>query len=158
MPSTSRRSVLASLGIVALAGCGFRSDGGPPAGSLRFVNEHELPHAISMQVTGVGATPGHGPSDVQGTVTVPPAQRDLSASTVVRPGETQTYEAIFTEAAWYGVAFHLDGQLPADNAGEVKYYPAPRDDERGHVLVGKVYRSGEFSWVVSATENPGPFG
>ena len=160
MPSINRRSLLASVGTVAaagLAGCGLRGNVGPPAGSLQFVNEHAVPHAISMRVVGVGAEPGHGPDEVEGDVLVPPSQRTLTASTTVQPGETQTYESVFTEDAWYGVEFTLDGIRPADNAGQVKFNPAPTGGETGSVLVGKVYASGEFSWVVSATEDPGSF-
>jgi len=160
MPSATRRSILASLGtagLTVLAGCGFNEADEPSAGSLQFVNEHELPHAVSMRVTGVGSTPGDGPDEVEGDPIVPPGQRGLRASTVVRPTETQTYEGVFTEPVWYGVEFTVDGELPDDNAGQVKYYPAPRNDEPGSVLVGKVYESGEFSWIVRSTADPGAF-
>lgn len=160
MPSTSRRSLLASLGTVTvagLAGCSLGRNDRPPAGGLQFVNDHDLPHAVSMRVTGVGTEPGDGPSEVRGDPVVPQPQRQLSASTVVQPGETQTYETIFTEEVVYGVEFTLDGELPEDNAGQITFTPAPDDGERGYFLGGKVYQSGEFSWVVSSTGNPGPF-
>ncbi|MFB6087937.1 MAG: hypothetical protein ABEJ85_05395 [Haloarculaceae archaeon] len=160
MPSTTRRSVLASLGAVAvgsIAGCNAVGSADPPAGSLRFVNDHDLPHAIRMEVTDVGDAPGDGPAAVTGDPIVPPAQRTLTASTVVDPGETQTYESVFTEPVWYAVQFTVDGREPENDAGITAFHPAPADGESGSTLTGKVYSSGEFSWVVGSTENPGPF-
>lgn len=160
MPSISRRSLLASLGtasIAGLAGCNLDRNDRPSAGSLRFVNEHDLPHAVSMRVTDVGTELGDGPGTVQGDPVVPESQRQLSASTVVHPGETQTYETIFTEEVVYGVEFTLDGELPENNAGQIPFHPAPEDGERGTFLGGKIYQSGEFPWVISSTRNPGPF-
>lgn len=160
MPSISRRSLLASLGTIglaSLAGCSLQGDNRPPAGSLQFVNEHDLPHAISMRVTGVGAEPGDRPGAVDGEVAVPQAQRRLSAATVVQPDETQTYETIFTEDVWYGVKFTVDGEQPDDNTGVVTFNPAPDESDRRSLLRGKVYQSGEFSWEASSTENLGPF-
>lgn len=160
MPSIHRRTFLTSVGSVALAGLAGCSTGGsesPPAGSLRFVNEHTVPHAITMRVSGVGSTPEDtsGPGD--GDPIVPPAQRELTASTTVPPESSQTYESVFTESVWYGVEFTVDGELPEDDAGETSYRPAPTADEAGNILVGKVYPSGEFSWVISTTDNPGAF-
>ena len=110
-----------------------------------------------MRVTGVGTEPGDGPSEVTGDVVVPRPQRELSATTVVDPGETQVYERIFTEAVWYGVAFIIDGELPEDEAGQVQFYPAPTDGERGSVLGARIDGAGKLSWVVSSTGNPGMF-
>lgn len=159
MPSTTRRTVLASLGAVALggaSGCASLTSDDPPAGSLRFRNDHVLPHAITMRVAAVGSSPGDRPGDVGGEATVPPAQRTLAASTVVDPGATQTYDAVFTEPVWYAVRFAVDGRTPAD--GRLTFHPAPSDDERGTMLTARVSPSGEFSWIVSATGNAGPFG
>ena len=160
MPSSRRRSFLASLGTVtvaSIAGCSRNGTDEPPAGSLQFENESDLPHAVSMRVMGVGTEPGDGPSEVEGDAPVPQPQRQLTASTVVQPGEKRTYETIFTEDVWYGVEFRLDGDVPGNNAGLVRFNPAPSDDERGSVLGGVVFKSGEFSWMVSSTDNPGPF-
>ena len=163
MPSTTRRALLAALGTAGgagLAGCSGLGTGGtddPPAGSLRFENDHDLPHAVSMRVTGVGTEPGDGPSEVTGEPIVPNTQRELSATTVVEPGETQVYEGIFAEAVWYGVAFTLDGDPPEDEAGHVQFYPAPTDGERGAILGARIDRAGKLSWVVSSTGNPGRF-
>lgn len=159
MPSTDRRSFVASLGTVAtvgLAGCGLGGESEPPAGSLRIENNHDLPHGIRMRVTGVGSEPGDGPNEVEGDVVVPAPQRQLTAGTVVQPGETQTYETVFTEPVWYGVAFHVDDESPG-NAGKVKYNPAPTDGAQGSVLGGRVGQGGEFTWVVTATNDLGPF-
>jgi hypothetical protein len=156
----NRRSFLASAGLGALgatAGCALPESTGPPAGSLRFVNEHSVPHGIAMRVTGVGSGPGDAPGAVEGDPIVPPAQRELTATAVVDPGETRTYEGVFTEPVWYGVEFSLDGTVPG-NGGAVAFHPAPQDGETAEFLTGRVYESGEFSWVVSATEDDGPFG
>lgn len=122
------------------------------------MNEHSVPHAISMQVTGVGSSPGNGPGEVQGDPIVPPTQRKLSASTVVKPGETQTYEGVFTEPVWYAVQFTLDGEEPTNTSGIVVWSPASVDGGSWEFLTGKVHESSEFSWVVSTTEDSGPFG
>ena len=160
MPSMDRRRVLASVGTVtvgSLAGCGTVGEQSPPAGSLRFENDHSLPHSVRCEVTGVGTTPGEGAGDVTGTATVPAPQRDLTASTTVAPGESQTYERVFTEPVWYGVQFTLDGERPADNAGTTRFNPAAADGGTWELLVGHVYESGEFSWEVHATDDAGPF-
>jgi len=160
VPSTSRRTLLASLGSVAvggLAGCASLRSDRPPAGSLRFENDHDLPHAITMRVTDVGSDPGNGPDAVVGDPVVTPAQRNLTASTTVEPGERRTYEGVFTEPVWYAVAFMVDGRAPANDAGVTAFHPAPSTDERGSFLSGSVYASGDFSWVVSSTGDDGPF-
>jgi hypothetical protein len=120
MPSNSRRTFLAALGTATLtsfAGCGLSGDGDIPAGSLRFVNDRDLPHLIAMRVTGVGTRPGDGPNEVEGDPTVPQTQRELTASTVVQPGTTQAYEEIFTYDVWYGIEFTVDGNRPENDAG-----------------------------------------
>lgn len=155
-----RRTLLASLGAAAaggLAGCETPGSGAASAGSLRFENDHDLPHAIRLEVTGVGTDPGVDTGAVTGTVTAPPAQRDLTATATVDPGERETYERVFTERAWYGVQFTLDGEEPANDAGRTAFHPAPPDGDTGNVLAGRVYESSEFSWVVSSTENLGSF-
>ena len=103
MPSPTRRSLLTALGTVtvgSLAGCTELFDDSPPAGSLRFENSHTLPHSIRFEVTGVGAEPGEGAGDVTGDVIAPPTQRNLTASATVSPGDTETYESVFTEPVW----------------------------------------------------------
>lgn len=161
MPELRRRSVLATVGAAALgslAGCGGVEDDRPPAGSLQFVNDHALPHSIGMRVADVGTAPGDDPGTVRGDPPIPPVHRDISSSTVLDPDETETYEGIFTADVWYAVRFTVDGEEPENDAGSVAFHPAPGDDERGTFLGGKIYASGEFSWVVSATDDPGPFG
>jgi len=160
MPSPTRRSLLTALGTVtvgSLAGCTELFDDSPPAGSLRFENSHTLPHSIRFEVTGVGDEPGEGPGDVTGDVIAPPTQRNLTASTTVSPGDTETYESIFTEPVWYGVQFRLDGDVPENNAGTTVFNPADADGGSWEILTGRVYDSGEFSWVISTTDNAGRF-
>ena len=159
VPSTRRR-LLASLGAAALgglAGCSALGAGEPPAGSLRFRNDHSVPHEISLRVLDVGAEPGEGPGEVTGRSPAPRPQRRLTTTATVRPGETQTYEGVFTYADWYGVQFTVDGAEPENDAGRTAFNPAPADREYGNFLVGRVYESGGFSWVVSTTRNPGAF-
>ncbi|WP_254838694.1 hypothetical protein [Natronomonas marina] len=158
MSSPNRRSLLTSLGAVTvggLAGCTSLLDREPPAGSLRF--ENDLPHAIRFEVTGVGTEPGEEPGGVTGDVTVPPAQRELTASAAVDAGTGETYEGVFTEPVWYGVRFELDGEPPENDAGETAFNPAGVDGGTTEYLTGKVYESGKFSWVVSSTDDAGRF-
>ncbi|MFC4553067.1 MULTISPECIES: hypothetical protein [Halorussus] len=160
MPSANRRLLLTSLGSVAvgsLAGCTGVTSDELPAGSLRFENEHELPHVIAMRVTDIGSGPGDGPGAVVGHPSVVPAQRNLSASASVEPGESKTYEGVFTEPVWYAVQFTVDGRKPHEETCATVFHPAPANEKDGTFLSGKVYDSGEFSWVVSSTENEGSF-
>jgi hypothetical protein len=160
MPSSTRRSLLAAFGALTaggVAGCSSVSNDDPPAGSLRFRNDHDLPHDVRIRVTGVGTAPGEEPGSVTGDPTVIPSQRELRASTVVDPGETETYENVFTAEVWYGVRFTVDGEDPEHDAGRTAFHPAPEGDDPGSYLSGRIYESGEFSWVVSTTGNPGPF-
>lgn len=159
MPSTTRRSLLVTLGaaIGSLSGCTTDQSDNPPAGSLRFVNEHTVPHSVTMRTTGVGSEPGDEPGAVRGNPIVPPAQRDLTASTTIEPDETQTYENVFTGDVWYAVRFTVDGEMPEHDGGATTFSPAPSDGESGTILSGRISSSGEFSWVISSTENSGSF-
>jgi hypothetical protein len=124
---------------------------------LRFINDAALPHSIRVEVSGVGAEPGDGAGDVTGDVIVPPGQRNLTASTTVSPGATETYEGVFTEPVWYGVQFWLDGERPEDNAGTTRFNPTAANGGTWEILAGHIYESGEFSWEVRSTDNPGQF-
>ncbi|WP_254824061.1 hypothetical protein [Haloglomus halophilum] len=164
-PSTSRRRFLAALGTTAtatLAGCSALTGSGddPPAGSLRFENRHSVPHSIRVEVAGVGTAPGDGQGEVQGEPDPPvrESQRTLTATGAVDPEETALYERVFTAPVWYAVRFRLDGKRLEDGAGTVAFGPAPGDDERGSFLGAEVSETGEFTWVVTSTGNPGPFG
>ncbi|MFB6253449.1 MAG: hypothetical protein ABEI06_02445 [Halobacteriaceae archaeon] len=161
MPSINRRSLLGSCSVAimsSIAGCAnLLGQSSPPAGSLKFVNDHTVPHSITMRVIDVGSQPGEAPGTVSGKISVVPEQRELSASMVVEPGNTNVYPEIFTASVWYAVRFTIDGRQPQDSAGKVAFNPAPQGDKNGSILVGKVYPSGEFSWVISRTENMGSF-
>lgn len=160
MPSTDRRSLLASLSTLpalCLAGCSVVQSTRPPAGSLRFENDDRLPHAITVRVVDVGSEPGEEPGSTVGTVTVPPAQRTLTASTTVAPGERLTYEEVFTESVWYAVQFEVDGLEPADDAGTTTFHPTPPGRESGRFLSGTVFQSGDFSWGIGGTDDLGRF-
>lgn len=162
MPST-RRAFLTAAGttvMATLAGCSDLSGSDePPAGSLRFANDHSVPHAIRLSVVDVGGAPGDDSGAVQGEPDspVPPSLRTLTATATVDPGETTVYGDVFREPLWYAVRFDLDGERPEDGAGETAFHPAPPDRDRGNVLGGEVSMGGEFSWVVSSTGNLGRF-
>jgi hypothetical protein len=158
--ATRRRSVLGAIGTVLLgsvAGCSVLGDERPAAGSLRFVNDDDLPHVVSMQVTGAGADPGEEPGTVTGEVTVPPSQRSLEASASVEPGDRRTYQSVFTEPVWYGIRFRLDGRVPENDAGATVFHPAPPDADAGRFLVGRVGADGRLSWTISSTGDTGTF-
>ncbi|WP_440992268.1 hypothetical protein [Haloarchaeobius baliensis] len=157
----NRRSLLTSLGtlgVTGVAGCSGLLDEDVPAGSLRFENRDSLPHVIGMSVVDVGSDSETGSDgyDVTGEVTVRPGQRELTASQSVAPGETRTFRDVFTESVYYLVEFTLDGEHPEDG-GTIPFNPSPPDREYDNVLGGVVYASGEFSWQVSSTDNPGRF-
>lgn len=160
MPSLTRRSVLATVWAVTaggLAGCGALSDRSPPAGSLRFVNDHDLPHSIRLAVTDVGAEPGSEPGEVAGDAVAPPMQRNLTVTEQLSPNESTLYEDVFTEPIYYGVQFFLDGSAPEDTGGPVAFNPSESGGENGALLGGRVDRSGELSWVISSADNSGRF-
>jgi hypothetical protein len=160
MVALDRRTLLTAAGSVSLgslAGCTDLLSRSPPAGSLRFENDHDLPHTIRLEVTGVGAEPSDGPGEVTGDVTVPPAQRTLTASTTVEPGESETYEGVFTEPVWYGVQFTLDGDVPDNDSGTTVFNPVGNAGDSWTLLGGQVSGAGDFSWVISSTENSGRF-
>ncbi|ELZ11639.1 hypothetical protein C479_07241 [Halovivax asiaticus JCM 14624] len=157
-----RRTVLASIGVlwtVGIGGCSQLrpgdSTGDLPAGTLQFENRDALPHTIGFSIGDVGTdvettADGH---DVTGETAVPHQQRRMTAASSVAPGETQTFDEIFTEPAYYLVEFTLDGTPPDDTARAV-YNPAP--DGGYNTLTGRVDSTGSFTWLVSATDDPGP--
>lgn len=162
MPST-RRTFLAATGATVstmLAGCSdlSRSDE-PPAGSLRFSNDHSVPHAIRLSVVDVGGAPGDDSGEVQGEpdTAVPPSLRTLSTTAAIDPGETVVYEDVFAEPVWYAVRFDIDGERPEDGAGGTAFHPVPPTRDRGRLLGGTVSTGGEFSLVVSSTGDLGRF-
>ena len=161
MPSTRRAFLTATAATVTatLAGCSELSDSDePPAGSLRFVNEHSVPHTIRLSVADVGGAAGPDPGEVQGEPDppVPRSLRTLTATASVDPGETAVYEDVFREPVWYAVRFDLDGERPDSGAGEVAFHPAPPARDRGNVLGAEV-SAGGFTWVISSTGNLGRF-
>lgn len=157
----NRRALLASLssvGLVALAGCSSFQRDDIPAGSFQLENQDDLPHVIGMSVIDVGAEAetDAGGYSVSGDVTVRPQQRELTASSSVAPGETQTFRDVFTESVYYLVEFTVDDDRP-ETGGRVPFTPSPPDRAYNNVLRGVVYASGEFSWEVRATDNAGRF-
>jgi len=143
---------------MGLAGCSSLQQGDVPAGSLQFENQDDLPHVIGMSVIDIGTEAG---TDADGysvscEATVRPQQRELTTSSSIAPGETQTFQDVFTESVYYLLEFTLDGDLP-ETGGKVPFNPSPPDREYDNFLGGVVYASGEFSWEVSTTDNAGRF-
>ncbi|MFD1513334.1 hypothetical protein [Halomarina rubra] len=159
----NRRALLAmvgALGASTLAGCSTFGDADLPAGTLRFVNDDDLPHTVGFEVTAVGAEPGDdGPGSVTGDAdaVVPERQRELTASVALDAGESRTYEDVFAYPVWYGVRFTVDGEDPDNDSGRTAYNPAPPDWDTGRVLGGRVYEDGDLGYFVSGTSNPGSF-
>ncbi|MFC7135394.1 MULTISPECIES: hypothetical protein [Salinibaculum] len=159
MPSRTRRGFLASLGTAGLAGVAgctaFGSDD-IPAGSLQFVNEDVLSHEFTMQVVAVGTEYDRDAREVVGDPAVSRVIAERRTTAVLDANTTRTYEDVFSEPVWYTVQFTFDGEVP-ENGGQVSFHPAPEDDGRGTYLGAKVFEYGEVTWVVSATDNAGPF-
>lgn len=156
MPSTTRRRLLAGLSatsLVGLAGCPSVTTSGPPAGSLRFRNDDDVPHVLTLRVTDVGTNRGEDPGTVTGEPIVTPGQQSLTASTSIQPGEQRTYESVFTRSLWYAVEFAVDGEPPREEVGEVTFNPAPATADSGRFLTAKVDESGRFGWLITTTEN-----
>ncbi|UPV75675.1 hypothetical protein M0R89_06325 [Halorussus limi] len=156
-----RRALLTSLstvGVTGLTGCSDILNDDIPAGSLQFENRDDLPHVIGVSVVDVGAEPRSEPDryGVAGDVSAPPQQRELTASSSVAPGETQTFKNIFTEPVYYLVEFTVDGTVP-ETGGRIPFNPSPSGREYDNVLMGVVYASGEFSYGISSTGNAGRF-
>ena len=156
----SRRAYLAAGGTtlaVALAGCGTADTQDPPAGSLRFENRHNLPHQISIAVTGAGAERG----EERGTVTGEPegllGQPSFTATTVLDPETDRMYEDVFTAAVYYAVRHTVDGDVPEHSPARIAFNPAPPDRDRGSILGVEITQDGAFGWTILSTDNPGPF-
>ncbi|WP_181686320.1 hypothetical protein [Halorhabdus salina] len=81
----------------------------------------------------------------------------MTAATTVTPGDSQTYDGIFTESAWYEIEFTLDGELLDKSLGTTRFNPAAVVGGSYEYLTGHVYESGEFSWEVRTTDTAGPF-
>lgn len=160
MPSHTRRRFLTGFGTTALAGlagCAEFTSSRPPAGSLRFVNDDEVPHELRIQVIDVGSEPADDPDAVAGEVTVPRGQRELRATATVQPGEEQTYETTFTEPVWYAIEFTLDDERPGDGRGTTRFHPAPPGRDNGRFLIGRVDGAGMFGGKTVATSDLGSF-
>ena len=165
MPSPDRRSFLKAVGTtgigLSVAGCSgldpTDSENAPPAGSLSFRNNHSVPHEIGLEVLDVGTTIGEredGHDTVTGTPDVGVPERDLTATAVIEPGQTRTYESAFETEVWYDVRFTLDGKYPGEDSARTVFKPVrPNADTTGRALAGRVSQGGEFSWVVSVTSD-----
>jgi hypothetical protein len=158
----NRRTLLASLGVLSvssLSGCLSAGDTAIPAGSLQFENQDDLPHIINTSVVDIGTeteTDAEGYS-VSGDVTVRPQQQTLTASSSVAPDETQVFNDIFTESVYYLVEFTLSNGA-SETGVRVPFHPSPSNREYDNILRGVVHPSGQLSWMIDTTDNPGRFG
>ncbi|WP_435361115.1 hypothetical protein [Haloarchaeobius sp. DFWS5] len=158
MPSTSRRRLLAALGTAAtagLAGCNdtVSGSGEPPAGSIQFVNEHDLPHSVEFVVIAVGDSVGDDTGPQNDSESEYPWLRGQTAGAWLEPGETKTYEEAFHFDTTYLVEFTVDDEQPPHN--RVSFSPTQSNSQRGHFLGGRVDANNEFAWVVSSTDDTG---
>ncbi|GAA0645699.1 hypothetical protein [Salarchaeum japonicum] len=151
IPWCSRRRFLATVGVGltgSVAGC-TSGDDDYPAGTLRFANNHDLPHSLSLRVTDVGARPTDMNRSVDGYASVPPSQRNITTATTLQPGDEQTYRSVFTEPAWYAIEFSLDGRVLDGSRGHLAFNPIPNEaSEETRYLTASVTNAGEFSWGI----------
>lgn len=167
MPSIRRRSALKTIGLLAtsgfLAGCPLNdttsTPENPPAGSLEFWNDDSVPHELSVEVLDVGSRKGErldGHQTVAGTPEVEAPQRNLTASAVVEPEQTRTYESVFQSPVWYDVRFTIDDKYPGEEFARTLFHPVPPSDETtGRTLAGYVSSDGRLSWRSSSTDDLG---
>lgn len=148
---------LSAGAFVGVAGCSTSDQSDPPAGSLRFSNQDDLPHAIRLVVSGAGAERG----EERGTVTGDPpgmvSQPSFTTTAVLEPKTEQVYEDVFTAPAYYAARHTVDNEEPENNPARIAFNPAPRDRERGGILEVTIKQDGVFGWVITYTSNLGPF-
>ncbi|WP_340102245.1 hypothetical protein [Salinibaculum salinum] len=168
MVSIPRRSFLKAVGIMgtsmSTAGCSrlgsTDSSESLPAGSLKFHNDDTVPHEVSVEVLNVGTSMGEridGHDTVTGTPDVAVPQRDLTATAILEPGQTGTYESVFESRVLYDIRFTLDDMYPGEDLGRTVFHPNPSSNETtGQILGGNVSDGGELSWQISPTDNLGP--
>lgn len=157
-----RRALLSSLsvlGVTTLAGCSANSDDELPAGSLQFINRHDLPRHIALTVRDAGTDlASSGEYDegkrVTGEGSVRPQRVGTTTSTSLDPEETKSFENIFTEPAWYDVEFAFDGST---ENGRTAYHPSPPGRDGGRILSGVIGKSGAVTWQIAATQNTAAF-
>ncbi|WP_170830605.1 hypothetical protein [Halogranum gelatinilyticum] len=148
----SRRAFMSSISlgsIAGLAGCSA-FDETPDQGSIRLVNDQVVPHEISLQVVDVGSRQGNAPGEVAGSVNVVAAQRNLSLTVVLPPGETKTYSDVFTEPVWYAIQFEMDDNEPVRADPRMAYNPSNSvgDCNSGSFVEVSVSDDGNFWWEV----------
>ncbi|MDQ2074447.1 hypothetical protein RBH20_18070 [Haloarcula sp. H-GB4] len=162
MPSLNRRAFLATLGastVGKLAGCSTIGTDDPPAGSLQFINQDSLPHAMQLAVTDVGSELNNETGTVAGDVPVPAPQRNLTATEQLSSEESTTYTDVFTEPVWYAVECTVDGQQTTQEEfqTEAMFHPAPPGREYVNYLQAVLRDSGQIELAVVTTDNSGRY-
>lgn len=157
----SRRGVLGGLSTASvgcLAGCSALLENDPPAGSVQFTNDDDLPHTLSLWVTGVGSKK-EGIGEVEGKVDVPEEQRHQTLSAPLQPGEVNTYQSGFTEDVYYELNFRIDGHLPQTLGPKARetFKPLTRKGTGGWYIWATVDSRGELSPGSASTSNEGTF-
>lgn len=161
-----RRALLSSLGVCGiscLAGCSATATEEPPTGSVRFSNQHDLPHVVGFTITDIGTETARSSesSVVTGDtrLSLPIHKQDLTTSVSIAPSETVLYPDIFSKQAqkpiYYAVEFTVDGSVPKEG-GRIPYSPAPTTDER-YILSVDITESGSLSPEIVRTTNEGGF-
>lgn len=154
MPPKNRRDFLVTTVIVAggLAGCSSQQSDTPQAGSLLFVNNHNLPHSLKIEIVNVGSRLNMQNNTVVGDAeNIPPSQRKITASTTLAPGNSEIYADVFSYEAWYVVNYTVDGRQP--QSPTATFNPAPPNRDYGNFLSIKVYDSGSTTWEVISTDD-----
>ena len=162
MPSLNRRTFLATLGastVGNVAGCSTIGNDDLQAGSLQFINQDSLPHAIQLAVTDVGSELDNETGTVAGDVTIPAPQRNLTATEQLSSAESTTYTDVFTEPVWYAVECTVDGQQTTqdDFQTEAMFHPAPLGREYVNYLQAVLRDSGRIELAVVTTDNSGRY-
>lgn len=151
----TRRTLLGTAAggaTLALAGC-TGGESGPPAGSVKFRHDADLPHSLSIHVTDVGIGVGEGDAEVVGDPPVGEPQRTLSTALTLDPGDEVSYESVFTEPFWYRIALRVDGQQPVDEDPAIRFNPAPDGATDGRYLTLRFVGAEELDWSIASTEN-----
>lgn len=154
MPShqLSRRGFVAITGtslVGTLAGCSYATENEDnyPAGSVRFLNEHHLPHTIGLRVTDI--VPLDSNEDLS---TDASSQEGLSSTVALDVGEKRTYAEVFTEPVQYDITLTLDGGA---ERSEMQFTPFPTnsvENQSLRIVVGTKGRLLGFQTAVDGLE------
>jgi len=130
-----------------------------PAGSLKFDNDHTVPHEISIEVLNVGTSKGErrdGHDTVTGTPdTAVPNEISLRQLSL-NPDKHRPMNPCSSHES--GMTFDSHSTTSTrEDLGRTVFHPNSSSDETtGQILGGNVSDGGELSWQISTTDNLGP--